>query len=303
MKVYLNATNQGYPLGSKAIQLIKDIGFSGVRTDIPNGMPKERIRAVVKELYEADLEAVYLVGGWQWWHIDHPVEDRMSRPMPDDVFNDAMLTSLEAYGRHKFYIQVGNEANFMPPYYTSKPKQFAQLVNKVKLGLRQENDLGLVDIISGGVSNINPKDGLDYALKVADTLSETTLLGIHPYRLDNVPWDPIRGKTIGSIVAKLRNAHRMLAITEGGWHTAPRSKKFPLCLFSESWNDKDVADFALYEIAFWRKYAELYCWYQLNDGPENTSEQRFGIRTLDGGRKLVADALQEWIKNHVPESN
>lgn len=305
MRLYLNAGNGGYPMGGHAIGIIKDHLFDGVRLAMANGIPRERVRSVVTELAEADLEAVLIIGGWDWWDdtFNMEVSDRERVPPMDLVTLDAITVAQEAQKVGlRFWIEPGNEPNLAPEKFKGDPDGFASRVRVVAMVLAQDEFLKPVRLISGGVSNVWPHDGLAYARRMAaGRLPAHVTLGIHPYRMNRMPHEDLGERSIGSIANEIRDLHPRYAITEGGWHTAPRRRKrgFPLCFTYETipgWTDDEVATFAPWELNFWAAAgAELYVWYQLNSGPdENEAEHNFGIREMDGTLRPVADALREW---------
>lgn len=301
MQVFVNAYNNGKVLGANTIDLIKSIGFAGVRTDIPNGLPTEQINAIVDEITSTEVVPIFVVGGWQWWRNNSVVEDRSTFPGIDSIVLDsiAVAHACNATPSKTCYIEVGNEPNFTGKY-VDDPTSFARLVKAVNLAVALIEFPKIPHFISGGVSNINPGDGLDYVTNINNKLHPGGILGIHPYRLNKLPWDSLRGQAIGTIANSVRDLRPRYAITEGGWHTAPRQGRFPLCWMKESWTDNEIANFAVWEFDFWKASgAELYTWYQLNDGPNNTQEERFGIRYNTGGLKPVAYAIRDWITDNA----
>lgn len=303
MRLYLNAGNGGLPMGDRAIRFIKDHLFDGTRVGIPIGLPSDSIDSIVRELAEAALEACFIVGGWDWWTGHGFQSDRDAAPTAAETMRDAILVS-RAGQRHglRFYVELGNEPNLSPPKFKKDPEGFAGYVNAIAESLAMEGGLDRVSVISGGVSNINPWEGLPYLEQVALSLAPGAILGAHPYRMGNRPKDNLGDRPIGIIADRVASQHSRFALTEGGWHTAPRRVKrdFPLCLSFRGvpgWTDDEVAEFSREELDIWEKRGpEFYVWYQLNDGPDpRNREDRFGIRVGDTWEpKPVALALKEW---------
>lgn len=301
MKLYLNAGNGGLPMGEPAIRFIKDNLFDGVRVGIPNGIPTELLGPIVQELAAVNLEACFIVGGWDWWGGASAVSKRDLEPPPDLVAKDAVAIVLAAQRTGmRFYIEVGNEPNLSPPRYKKDPAGFASHVNLIAAALDLAGALDDVSVIAGGASNVNPWDGLPYLAGLESTLAPLVILGVHPYRMGSRPWDDLGDRSMASIGLEVASLRPRFAITEGGWHTAPRRAKrdFPLCFSYREvpgWTDEEMVFFATHELDFWAGLgAEFYVWYQINDGPTNTQEDRFGIRTLKGDPKPVAGALARW---------
>lgn len=302
MKLYLNAGNGGRPMGERTIRFIKDHLFDGVRMAVPNGVPAELLDPMLRELSEAELSACLLLGGWDWWEGGEAVSRRAIAPDADLTLRDAISTATAAEDVGlDFYVEIGNEPNLAPPRYKKDPEGFAIDVNVIAMALSLEDGLHGVQVISGGVSNINPWEGLPYLVRTANTLGTGVILGVHPYRMGNRPQENLGDQPIGLIADVVSDLHPRFAVTEGGWHTAPRRQKraFPLCFSYETvagWTDDEVARFADLELSLWAaRGAEFYVWYQINDGLTNTQEDRFGIRTArDGSPKPVAAALRDW---------
>ena len=81
----------------------------------------------------------------------------------------------------------------------------------------------------------------------------------------------------------------VVSVTEFGYHTGARKK---WGFWSTRWSDVQCAAFAKREWQFWAQQTgvESAYIYQLNDGPTNTTLDRYGIRRLDGSWKPSADA-------------
>ena len=90
---------------------------------------------------------------------------------------------------------------------------------------------------------------------------------------------------------------RPWGISEFGYHTAPQIKVKWLPKWwpgnTWRWTDEQVAENVRQEWTFWAAQgAEFAVLYQINDGPTNTREDRYGIRYLDGAWKPVAGVLR-----------
>lgn len=60
----------------------------------------------------------------------------------------------------------------------------------------------------------------------------------------------------------------------------------------EGVSEQEQADFARAEWAFWiAQGAQAVYWFQLNDGPHDVREHRYGIRRFDGSWKPVAETV------------
>lgn len=82
---------------------------------------------------------------------------------------------------------------------------------------------------------------------------------------------------------------RAFGISEVGYHTAPRPFAW---LWSRRWTNAQVARFMARERAFWSNAGAAFCCaYQVNDGPDDTAEHRYGFRDLSGAWKPVTSTF------------
>ena len=155
----------------------------------------------------------------------------------------------------------------------------------------------------GAISNLHARGlrWLSAMIRACGPLPVEVGVTVHRYPAGRSWTDPHAG--FGSReeeVVALRaiiGSTRRFACSEFGYHTAPqiRSKYLPKSWPSNQWRwtDAEVAVQVAEEWRFWRRMgASFAVLYQLVDGPTDTREVRFGIRTIEGTWKPVADSIR-----------
>ena len=116
------------------------------------------------------------------------------------------------------------------------------------------------------------------------------------------PWPPFasRVEELDALV-RIAGATRRIACTEYGYHTAPehvgfldaiKQGRLPYTtqLTDEQVLNNLVADLRLYDAGL---VTDAFL-YNINDGPNNTAGERWGIRRFDGSFKPAARCFAEW---------
>lgn len=289
MKLYINA-GFGELIGAEMLDALRQRGFAGVRQDIPDAASAP---AFCREIADSGLNAILLVAGGKMGTAGRGMPPQDIAALADATARAARDTGLFDAGRA--VIEIGNEPDIAYTY-DSKPALFAEAVRTSEARVRAVSDTAVV--VTGGVTTTN-KNGLNYiAAAVRAGLPPHCAIGYHTYRTATIPEAAHSGfASRDSEFERLRKlaAGRPIWCTETGWHTAPSKVKRFFGLFSETvqFTDDQVADFAAREIEINRRNGAIgFVWFQLNDGRDaNQYEQRFGIRTLDGQWKRVADKI------------
>ena len=144
-----------------------------------------------------------------------------------------------------------------------------------------------VQLLAGAVSNPNRR-GVSYMRAVSPHLQARYWHSWHRYPTGGAKadwWTPHDGfRDRYDEVALMRAvAHgRPIAITEGGYHTAPRKGRW--WQRSARWSQDDVARLWQCEWSFWNRMGvECAVRYQLNSGPNpDAALDTYGIRDVNG---------------------
>lgn len=300
MPVYINA-GFGRPVGGSTLGWLGGLGCAGIRQDIPWGIPSVALKPLLAEIAKANGEAVLIVGGWMVWNGGgHIAPDFREGSMPSPSAVAQLARQVAVIARNlglRCIIDIGNEPNITAAFQNDASR-YADTVRRAAIAVWEVDKS--IPVAAGSIHDLTTRSR-EYLKDVLNCgISEKTILAVHPYRMGNRPWAPFSGfDGIGHAVDWLKSIWPgEFAVSECGWHTAPRTEKvgfLGLCRKRVQWTDSDVAGFARFELKFWREAgAKFYVWFQLNDGPnEMEPEHRFGIRHFDGMPKPVAFAIKE----------
>ncbi|MGE0460888.1 MAG: hypothetical protein AB7Q16_05925 [Vicinamibacterales bacterium] len=154
---------------------------------------------------------------------------------------------------------------------------------------------------AGVISNLNTR-GLEWLANARPDLWPADVgVAIHWYPHGDGPHVPhpgFRSRDHEVDVFQRVIGARPWIVSEFGYHTARRRVTrriwgFDIPVGYTRWTDGEVARHVSVEWAFWeRRGAVGAALFQLNDGPLDTMEHRFGIRRVDGGWKPVADTFR-----------
>jgi hypothetical protein len=270
MRAFLNC-GFGDPIADADFRLIESLGFAGIRQDVPAG----RETLLVRNFARTSLRPLFLLDG---------------DSLPQRA---AAVAALAAEASLDAAIEVTNEPD-VAPEWQSNPAALADVVRRIYVAVPD------FPVVTGGITSTSDR-GLSYIERlVAAGLPPDVIIGYHSYRTTRTPETPLAGFASREAEfdrLRLAAAGRRLWNTEVGWHTAPFSvsKGFPLCFVKETkrWTDQDVAGFLAAELELNAAFgAEIMTVYQLNDGPSDTPENRFGIRRQDGSLKPSASVAQ-----------
>lgn len=197
-------------------------------------------------------------------------------------------------------------ADLEPYVIVRDANQLRWVLPGTKVELRNEPDIEgpdaatyrafLVDMAQGAIeydlqlyapaiSNLNRR-GFAYLRELGE-MPATVHGSLHWYAHGSNPQTPHPGSSSREDEVNTWLGHigggQPWGVSESGFHTARRRrytdwrKNLPLY---DRWTDLDVVTYVEAEIAFWaRMGAEFYLLFQLNDGPEDIPEHRFGIRS------------------------
>lgn len=298
------AAGFGEPITKPWLELARKVA-TGVRQDIPNGLHAKAVNRLVEEVAKSGLNAIFLVGGWQWGDADglnvHGNKDAHPTPQGVAASTAQVLWAAKHYGMEdRTIIEVGPELNIDPLY--KRDLEPLRDICHAAWGAIWTHAPGTT-MIAASVSNLAKNEGMKSLEKWLRDLPEQWWAGVHPYRTrgpsDEQP-DTFSGyDSPESMLSRLKQIldGRPFAITEAGWHDGEQTYKsgpLNLCTKTSQYSRGEVATWARWDIEFWREAgAELYAWYQIRDGREDDpdSEAHFGAYLQDQTPKLVAATL------------
>lgn len=279
MKTYLNA-GFGSPLGQETLALISNLGFRGVRQDLP---PDQEV-ALIAEFAPGNghgLRPLFLVNGGKMVEGPGAAGRRAAHVA-------RLMRDINVEGE----IEVGNEPN-ISPRYGDRPQDVTTSVLEADEAIKAE---GLAArLVLGGIMNTD-RGGQDYLREMLERAPRDVIVGYHTYRQHTAPHEPSKGfATRGAEFRQLQDivGGREMWNTEIGWHTAKEKKGWfgkPKGLTDEEVLGNLQAE-AVYNA---RAGATVFTVFQLNDGPGDHYESKFGIRTVSQVLK-PSSTIAEWI--------
>jgi hypothetical protein len=285
VKFYLNA-GFGQPLGSD-LGLIRRFGFEGVRQDLPPGKELALIREFAPGQPGGELRPLFLVNGGKM------LED------PEAAGGRATQVALMMYELGvKGEIEIGNEPNIAREPYRSNPRLLATSIQVAWDVMQRDRRIRDTRLVIGGIMNTD-EGGLAYLEALLSTgVPGPVIIGFHTYRTTTTPHKPSKGFS-----SRSAEFHRLQALaggrrlwnTEIGWHTAP--SKVGCWPFTKKvqWSDAEVYDHLMDEASYNEAAGvEVMTIFQLNDGPGNGYEDRFGIRDYGGWLKDSSEVPRQW---------
>ena len=272
MRTYLNA-GFGSLIGAADLELIKSLGFAGVRQDVRS---VQDARPLAQELADAGMVAILVLDPAVWNGGDVTATARATEAI--------CSTGLEAA------LELGNELDG-----AVDPRNYALAFARAERAIRSVYDEAVV--LTAGIRSTR-RECLDWLRTVIATgqISERACVGYHTYR-STAPGVPCEGYAFREDeYDALRDAARgrRLWMTEIGWSTAPRKSGGLAGCLGRTWrySDGEVADFLDYELRLNRDQgSESFVVFQLNDAVADVNEGRFGIRTLAGDLKPSAHVV------------
>ncbi len=256
-------------MGSDNLRRIRELGFWGVRQDVPT---PSSVEALLDDLTGSGLFPFFVAADeYAAARLVRVARDRGWRP---DVYA----------------VDFMNEAN-----RKTTAGQYAQMFADAESHLRDiEPELQLV---FSGISSVTAQN-VEWLRAALVGASSKAIVGFHSYRRETMPspFDPQVGfKSRSQEFAELKTiaAGRSIWNTEVGWHTAQRESGS--CFWKKRWrlSDTEVAANLREEIGLNKAAGvELLVIYQDRDGASDTAEDRYGIRTADGELKPQAHVLE-----------
>lgn len=269
-RLYLHATFNE-PIGPETCAQLKAFGWDGVRVDVQRAPEPVALRCA-NEALDAGLAACVVVA---------------------DERQVALLRGCAPPDRLSF--ELRNEPDIEGP----SPLDYAHLMQ------RAAAEAGVTGhrLYVGALSNPHGR-GRDYWRRIESWVRDAPPhVGVSWHRYGAGTWQGEYGETwarphegFATRDEELWWVHgtaggRPLAITECGWSTAPRCWGWWIFKRCRRYSEADVWANLAAEISHWaRADADFVTLYQLNDGPDDTRLNRYGIRRADGSWKPLASA-------------
>lgn len=261
-------------------------GFTLIRQDLYAQHDAAIIPPLMVEWVGAPVTPLFLIGGGS---IAYPDGSRIE-PHELAAMTATVVQTAQAVGLTDYALEIGNEPDIACVDYANHPEEFAEAIRQCLEAARMSGFDG--PFISGGIANLNNR-GFRYlaAMLRAPSMPLTdVVVGFHRYpeagRAMLAPHDQFLSRNEEWHMFQSIVGARPVACTEFGYHTATAT---PLTL-----SDDDVADAVLWDLNFFEERAALYAVvYQLNDGPTDTWIDRYGVRTIEGTWKVVAERIRD----------
>lgn len=301
---YLNC-GFGRPIGAELLDQVLELGFDGVRQDVPDDHPAAE--AVLRELAERpDVKAIFLLAGGKMTR-EHPLEGKPAWK-PDELVAhvDDVCIKLRDFG---FFsrpdsqlpaLEPGNEPDLAEKPWKKEEELLARTLTRCYEVIRKYSYR--VPVLSPSVSNLNER-GFGYLEKMTRAGIPTDAdVAVHRYPNGPRASTPHEGfDSRGAEVSKLLRlaGGRPIWITETGMREGPHGRGAKPSYLEED----QVAEAFEEEMKFWARVPQVrgVVWYQLNDGPDRTNEYHsYGIRRLNGEWKAVAQRVAE-VKRKLEE--
>lgn len=273
----------GFTVGTNPLDEIANMGFVRVRQDYV----RSRGPDLVQEFVLTELQPLFLIAGGK----------TMLSP---ELIAQAAGECAHLCKRHRLFdraslrpaFEIVNEPN-LSKRYKKDPLAFAQTVNLSRHAIRKHDPTAL--ILSGGVLCTARRD-FKYLEKAVGNLLPDIGVAFHSYHERHPPQKAHKGfKTRAAEIRRIKGIvdGRFLACTEIGRHSAPQTRGW-LCFkkgYREDW--ETVAKHLEWEIKFLHEQGILHVdIYQHRDGKDrNCSEDNFGVLTVDGKKKPIAEAM------------
>lgn len=256
----------GSLIGRDDLALIKGLGFGAIRQDfrsVTDGY-------LAREIAEAGLGLVAVLDPATW----------------SEGFPQLVREIHDVMGVYAVY-EIGNELDGK-----QTPSAYAHSFYACEHWIRMIAPDA--EVLTAGIRNTG-QDPLEWLRRVLSTglVSQQAGVGYHTYRATppGVPYEGFERREDEFEALRRIAGGRKHYCTEIGWSTAPRKASGCAGWFGKRWsyNDDQVAEFLDYELRLNRDQgAECFTIFQLNDGPVNDNEGRFGIRKLTGELKPSA---------------
>jgi hypothetical protein len=306
MKLYLNLgyiPAAGSSIGRELLDAIAELGFHGIRQDIPDD--HDLCRTLLEELAGYDrLHPVFLLAGGRMTR-EHPKKD--GAPWTREALRQHTRDVSEKLDELGYFdrpdppaLEIGNEPDIAVDAWKGNPKLLGETFAECYATVREFTDRSVV--LTPSISNLNQR-GIAYLDRMLSRgLPAGAAVAVHRYPngRDSAKAHPgfaTREKELEELFRLVGEAD--VWVTETGRTEGPeRIRRFPLPDLTIRMTEDEVSDFVDAELRFWAAVPRVKAvtWYQLNSGPDPEDPlHHFGIRRHDGTFKPVAHRLSALI--------
>lgn len=261
--------------------------FQLVRQDLYAHQQSVNTPVLVAEFVDVPLVPLFLIGGG---HIEHADGSGRLEPHELAAWVGETIDAATQVGLTNYLFEIGNEPDLAHPDYAEHPEDFAEAIRQCHETARGQGFFG--PIVSGGISNLNER-GFQYLadLMATGVLPHDMIIGFHRYpesgRLHLAPHQGFYSREEEWELLKDLTHPYQVACTEFGYSTFTEQR-------GHTRTDAEVAMSVLWDLRFYEERSTtLAAVYQLNDGPTDDAESRYGVRAFDGTWKLVAEAIRQ----------
>ncbi len=303
MKVYLNlgyTPQPGGSIGRELLEKIADVGFHGVRQDVPE--EPALTLPLVRELADFPrLNLIFLLFGgqmtrrhgepWEAGPLVQHVKETCGILREAGFFDRTPLPALE----------IGNEPDLAHRHWKRNPDSLAEAFTECYETVRDYSRDA--PVLTPSVSNLNVR-GLTYLSRMLERgIPEAATVAVHRYPNGQSPSEPhepfeTRREEIASLLSLV--GARDVWVTETGRSEGPGWIRRFFFQRTEFWlTEQQVADYMEAELRLWAEFPNVKAvvWYQLNSGADRRNElHNYGIRRVDGTFKPVAERFSTVIE-------
>jgi len=303
MNVYLNlgyTPQPGGSIGRELLEKIADVGFHGVRQDVPDD--PTLTRELVRELADFPrLNVIFLLAGG---HMTR----RHGEPWEAGTLVQHVNETCRILGEAGFFdrtpppaLEIGNEPDLAHDRWKKNPESLADAFIECYLTSREFSNQA--PVLTPSVSNLNVR-GLAYLRRMLERgIPPGAFVAVHRYPNGQSPTDPhdpfeTRREEVAALLSLV--GARDVWVTEAGRSEGPGWIRRFLFQKTEFWlTEQQVADYMEAELRLWAEFPQVKAvvWYQLNSGADRRNElHNYGIRRADGTFKPVAERFSTVIQ-------
>lgn len=303
MNVYLNlgySPQPGGSIGRELLEKIADVGFHGIRQDVPD--EPALTQALARELADSPrLNVIFLLAGG---HMTRPNGGPWEpRPLVEHVKETCRILAETGFFDRTPppALEVGNEPDLAHPHWKKDPESLARAFADCFETIREFSESA--PVLTPSVSNLNLR-GLAYLRRMlASGIPEGASIAVHRYPNGASPSDPHlpfenRHEEAAALLSLVGT--RDVWVTETGRTEGPDWVRRFFFQKVEVWlTEQQVADYMEAELRVWAEFRRVKAviWYQLNSGADRRNElHNYGIRRFDGTFKPVAERFSTVIQ-------